>query len=1351
MSKRASPELIDTSQKKKSKETDVSSTYFHVSLRDSGLILKHPPEKCTASLETIHIIRNLKKNLEKHFDYPRNLTDLFKNFEDECKDLEIFKHYLFPNILRISGDSAEEYPLSDSVIKILLSVPVIQNKISDYIFEKAIDLAAESMCGPWIQMILKCFSSLDSIVNTDKISTNLINLLDVASEKMVKLEIIIAIPDIIGDQEHDNIATELSRILSEDHDLIPAILDCLSYLCLSNDQYDQLQKKSLNLLASLSRCNYFPNFVKFLLMPGRMSDASYLEAVQGLRNALGWSDTMNVQERATSQVLTATAIRNSMVSSKVIGNAWLKAISLCKEFTHFKPIDFVILLIAYSISEEKQKQVENLIRKQMKLNILKIDILNQAFKQFIPMLKEYLKQYIDLSNSLLKTNTEPASSQELFAARMYTLSLQHLEDCSQTIVAGLLQLGLDSKHCVMRSLSILNDTVMRDISLLKPQSVQMLTLLDRMDSMSLDEVRAVMNLLCALAYVIRESVIKDDLHMIIRKELGSSNPRIKIQGILAGVHAVKFLLYEQRNVVDLERLLEGNAVTYASARYLPNSNLRDAAQIVELISRSTKQFPDITAFFYEELSKVVLLAPLSSHQLLSWLTDAVTNDLQQNFIVDSIQVDIINDLKLTMQYCLNAEGEVDEMIAINIAGLTLDPKSEVYIGILSPLFQLVQTLHYRQHDRNLTSIDALLGCPVVMPKFNIDLIEDMDSVAISNILDCLIHCINWFIELVNAFATQNDDDLNEKILKRISQIEELETTVREILIRSKISYKPPVCTFNVSKYTGEQTEMKSIKAQTGKQKGSTKKPGQNDSVLPQTVRSQATQNNASMKNCLELSHNVPVRPLHFNIINLLKIEMTEDEESTNELTVKSLIFVLKGLNSDIEKVLLSKIKRKTFLSKQNSVVYDAIKAVEYADTINKLLPQLVEHLKFVTLSMEKSIGNLDENEVEISYTPDLLNLITCLECIFNFCTIYFKWVGFKQHFNARFLRTALGILANESDETVSIRELVATVARNLQTYEKYCLQISTAVSLIEFLKSIYTHSESRDILKILKTLAQNFLSRQWKTPEGALEKGLFYNQSVDLLASIYFISNEVLALKNLTLQLTEDIKLLKNNKATLSTFKCINKSNFPILYRNLGSALHDATKTCLEKGLTNSEHLHLWKDVATIMKHMSDIAKTLENRNNLTAFIKKSIPVLKLFMSQGIPILEIQFKSENQEVLEILKILQQSTRFLQSLCCHSRLKKDTVLMSKVPHMRQLLETLIYKVKAVLAANNCSEAFWMGNLKNKDIHGEVIASQQSIVSEESVEDCDEQLPEDEDSDDTDDDMLNPDSRSVSDIV
>lgn len=1344
-SKRILSQRSNISQSKKPKFCDISNTYFHISLRESGLTLKHPPEKCITSHETIHIVRNIKKNLEKHFDYPRNLSDLFSNLDKECKELDVFKHYLFPNIVRISENSAEEYPVSDSVIKILLSIPVLQNKLTEYIFEKAIDLAAESKCGPWIQMILKCLSSLDSIVNTDKMSTNLINLLDVASEKMVKLEIITAIPDIIGDQEHDNIAVEMSRILSEDHDLIPAILDCLSYLCLSDDQYQLLQKKTLNLLMGLSQCNYFSNFVKFLLIPGRISDTAYLEAVQGLRNALGWpTSAAQAQEVATSQVLTATAIRNSMVSSKVIGNSWFKAISSCKVFTDHKPIDFILLLIAYSISEDKQRQVENLIRKHIKLNVLKEDLLDDAFKMFKPILKEYLRHLIDLSNSLLKTKVDP--NVESFASHMYSLMFAELEECCQTIVAELLQLGLDSKQCVMSILQVLNKVATQDMSLLKPQSVQMLTLLDRMDDMPIDEVRAVMNLLCGLAYSYENSVIRDDIHMIIRKELGSSNPRIKVQGILAAIHAVKYLMVANADD-DLTREMPDD-VSYGSVTHLSEGDLREAAQIIELISRSTKQFPDMIAFFYDELSRVLLSATYMNKNFLSWLTDAVTNDLQQNFIVDSIEVDRIDGLKLCMQYCLNAESEMDEVLAINIAGLTLQSKSEVCIGILSPLFQLVQTLHSKQHEGNLSSIDALLGCPVVMPKFDIDMVEDMDSVAIINILDCLIHCINWFRELLNGFATQDDDDLKAKTLKRVLQIEELEIFVKEILIKSKISYKPPVCTFNVNKYTGEQVERKLLKLQSTKQKV-TKKPAQDDTVLPDTAKSQAT-NNVSVKNSLGISHNMPLRQLNLNLLHLIKTNMTEDKESESELTVRTLSFLLKCVNSNIENVLISKIKRKTFLTKQDNVVYDASKAELCATAVSEVLPQLVEHLKFVTLSIERLTSDKTQEDNELLYTSDLLNHLTCLESIYNLCTIFFKWIGFKNQQNGALLKSSLRTIANSNTAIVSLKDLLIAAAQYLQKHEKYCLQLSTAVALVEFLRGIQNFSDNRIILNILRTIAQCFLSQQWKTPEGILEKGLHFNQSVDRLASIYFINNEILALKNLTLQLTQDIKLLKTNRNTLSTLKCINKSNFPILYRNIGTALYEATRSRLDKGITNSEHLDLWKDVATIMKNMSEIAKTLETRNNLSAFFKKSIPVLKLFLSQGIPILEIQFKNETQEVLEILKILQQSTRFLQTLCCHSRLKKDTVLMSKVPHMRQLLETLIYKVKATLAANNCSEAFWMGNLKNKDIHGEVIASQQSIESEESVEDCDEQLPED-DSDDTDDEMINPDSRSISDIV
>ncbi|XP_053600894.1 Fanconi anemia group D2 protein [Plodia interpunctella] len=1333
------------SQIKKFKNCEENEkAYFHETLLQSGLAIKSPPEKCIASQESFHIVRNVKKNLENHVDYPRNVTDFFTNLDKDCRDLNIFKHYLYPNIIRISGDSPEEHPTNDSVFKVLLNVPILQNKLVDLIFEKAIDLAADCKCGPWIQMILKCFSSVDNITNTEKVSTHLINLLDVTSEKMVQLEIITAIPGIIGDQEHNNVAAEMSRILSEDYDLIPAILDCVSYLCLSDEQYEQLQRKTLNILGSLTKCSHFPSFVKFLMIPGKMSDTAYLDTVQGLRNALGWPTSVaKPQDIASSQVLTATAIRNSMVSSKVIAGYWMKVVASCKIKTDHKPIDFIILLILTSISEEKQRQVENVIKKQIKLDILKEELMDECFQKFKPILKHYLRHLISLTNSILKTKGDPIV--ESFGSHIYTLMLSELDDSCQTIVAELLQLGLDCKQCVLSILLILNNVASKDMSLLKPQSVQMLSLLDRMEDMNIAEVRAVMNLLCGLAYSYENSSIRDDIHMIIRKELGSSSPKIKIQGILAGTHAIKYLMACSDNDHTTEF---PDDVSYGSVTHLSEGDLREAAQIIELISRSTRQFPDMIAFFYDELSKIIQASTYINKQFLAWLTDAVTNDLQQNFIVDNIEKERVAELKLSMQYCLNAESEMDEVIAINIAGLALLPNNEINIGILSPLFQLVQTLHSKQHDGNLSNIDALLGCPIVMPKFDFDLIEDMEPTAISIILDCLIHCVNWFRELLNAFSVQNDEALRTKILNRVLQIEELEIIIGQVLLKSKIPYKPPTCTFNVNKFTGEHIEKKPVKIQTVKQKNQ-KKPAQDDNVLPETVKSQATQNQNSVKSRLDTLYNIPLRSLNLNLLQLLKMDLTSDGDEP-ELTIKTLKFVLKCVNNNLETILISKIKRKTFLSKPDDCfTYDPSKAEECAKSVSEVLPKVSEHLTFITSKLDAKLCQNNEDE-EFIITSEILDCITSIEFIYNFYTIYFKWIGFRNHHSALLKSSLRSIAPIINTNTLSLKELITSVAKYFQKHEKYCLQLSTAVAIIDLIKSIQAYSDNNTILKILKDMAHKFLSEQWKTPDGVPEKGLVFNQSLDRLASTYFLNNEILALKNLTLQLTNDIKLLKGRNDVLNSFKSMTKNNFAILYRNLGTAVHEATRARLNKGLSNSEHLTLWKDVAVILKHMSDIAKTLESRNSLSAFFKKSLPILKLFMSQGIPILEIQLKTETEEVLEILKILQQSTRFLQSLCCHSRLKKDTVLMSKVPYMRELLETLIYKVKAALAANNCSEAFWMGNLKNKDIHGDIIATQQSIESEESVDDGDELLPEDDDSD-TDDEMINPDSRSISDIV
>lgn len=107
-------------------------------------------------------------------------------------------------------------------------------------------------------------------------------------------------------------------------------------------------------------------------------------------------------------------------------------------------------------------------------------------------------------------------------------------------------------------------------------------------------------------------------------------------------------------------------------------------------------------------------------------------------------------------------------------------------------------------------------------------------------------------------------------------------------------------------------------------------------------------------------------------------------------------------------------------------------------------------------------------------------------------------------------------------------------------------------------------------------------------------------------------------------------------------------------------------------------------------------------------------------------------RSKTDEVVEIFKIMQTSTRFLHHLCCYSKYTKDTSLVAYVPQFRLLLESLLYRVKAALVANGCSAAFWMGTLRNRDLHGEDILSQSSMQTDESEQtgSDNEELPPDE---------------------
>lgn len=1300
----------DVVEKKKMKLDD-SANYLYKCLSESGLSLKMPPEKCIARFEIVQIIRNLSKNIQKHYDYPRNVPDLFNCIKEICDDLDLFKHFLYPNIVMVTEDGADEYPVGDSVVKILLNVGVLQSMLTDYIFDKATDLAIEGKCGQWIQMILKNFVSLDNISCGEQISMSLIKLLDISTETLVRLEILTTLPDLVDDQQHSSIAEEVSKYLGEYHDLTPAILDCLSYLYVSGDQYKELQHRALNILMTLPNCNYFPNYIKFLLLSGDTSVTEYLDVFQVLRSILSWPTSDNLQEIETSQVLTAIAMRNSLLSSKVITSAWFKVLSNCKVSTDHEPFDFIILLIMYSISEDKQRQVEKFLRKQIKGNILPESVLQQSFEKYKPILKKYLQQLIELTNSLLKSNSDPEI--ESFASNIYCLMLVELEECRQTIIAELLKLGLDRKQCTMSILGILNTIANKDIATLKPYSIQMLTFLDRMDVIALNEVREIMNLICGLAYSFENSIIKDDIYIMIRKQLGSSNPRVKIQGIIAAVYSVKYVATMPSDNEPHDDISE---TSKSASIHLPDGDVKEACLLIELISRSTKQFPDLICFYYDELSNVISATSNMNEQFLDWLTKTVIDNFTTDFIVDSMSTDSINDIKITVQYCLNEEEETHSFLALNIAELTLQQKDGIDIRTLAPLFQLVQSVQSKKSGGQLSSIDALLGCPIIMPVVDIDLIENIDVQSMHGVLDCLFHCANWFRELLKTFSAQ-DEDL-DKVLKRVLHLEEVEKNIVQIILKLNSPYSPPNVTFNINKYIGERNEKPNALSE------------------------------ANMKGKIELIENLPFRPLNMNIIQLFNNDLVDDSHSG--LNIKMFKFLLKATISILEGVLISKIKRKTFLTKHESNVYDSKKAEKYATSICEMLPKLVSHMDFIIEYINRNNKESTEDGLKFVMSTEFVDHLISLEYIYNLLNVYFKWIGFRN--NNALLKSALRCIVisskHSTKDMLSLKDLVVLAVKILNNHEKLCLQLSTAVSLLVVMTTIANLCESGSVLLILRDIASKFLKFNWKTLDGTPERGLHFNNSIDNITAIYFLNSELTDLLLLTEELTSEVLCLKNRHTTLDSFKCFNKTNFSILYKNIGTAIYNGSKIKIDKGIEESEHLKLWKNVAITMQNMTKIVKILENRSNLSTFLKRSLLILKLFLSHGLPVIEKQLKNHTENVLETISLFQKTTRFLQSLCLHSLLKKDIALMNNIPQMRQILETLICKMKAILAANNCSEAFWLGNLKNKNIHGEVIPS---LSETQESSDDEEQLPEDDEQLLSSDDELNANSNSVSDII
>ncbi|PNF22433.1 hypothetical protein B7P43_G16287 [Cryptotermes secundus] len=1195
---------------------------------------------------------------------------------------------------------------------------------------------------------------LDRIVDGNTLNERLFALL-VAAPLPVQQEIIFCLPDIIGDEQHHEAALQLSKLLRTNFRLTAVVMEALDNLSLENTLRAEVCKLMLIFL-NKAPPEFLPAIVGFLISSDEPFE-NLVEVVSGLRKKLD----LNLADGLDGniQVLTLSALHSRALSSQRLADIWLKAVSGAHSPSELYPLDIVVLLLLHSFIPGLKKQVQNILRSHIKGGVVTEALIEKTFTIYLAAMKEYLKSALEIATTLFKSPDPPVS---YLGSVWFKLMLVHLEHYqSQSIILELLLLiGTCNVNIARSALEVLAGVDSRH---LLQHTLLLMGLLDNLQDMDLIQVEHVMDLLCNLVYGGGgvDSLHEDEIHMMIRKYLSSSSDMLKQKGVVGAVMALKHMATSE---IDSQENIQSSSST-------DDSHLSERASrakgLLELVMESVKSSVACVGLLYDQLAAMVCRCDALDISFLKWIAEEIADRFQDYFVKELKEVSKMGYTQFSLEA---SEEDYEDAICVNIEGVLRNEKSQGNIGavaaqslcVMAPMFRLLRSLQFRISN-NLDSVDGLLSCSVAMPKDMTDLIDDFPKLNHDEqifILDSLFYCINWFRELVNAFSLLRDEEMQTKVLQRIENIISLQQLLAKGLGYAKsLDYRPPRCHFYVDvkpllqeKLKKPANEKRAGKGKgKGKQKGKTKDAGNTsitdvNAVVPGNPSSNVTGE-------MDLSvYKDFFRELDIEVFVALSSCLVLDERAVKEdklvLYPTGLLFLLEDYVTKLDHCLPSTLKLISSLATTQqaaSVGYASLDRIPTPLIARRAMKLLTFILMKLEATAEYCQKLLDSND-GIYDGPEMFKdgsaeVKLCYSMLLHSVASTLGWIGFHSSAYNALLRDCLHIIASrqnsETTKTALLKELVLFSCQYFLRYASCTVLLTSAGNLVRVMQvlSTFAPNEAEPRQKIAE-VCHGFLSRQWYTLNGLPEHGAVYNRQIESLLKSYFANvTDTLSVVNTTAKWVEDeIQMLQNKDSCLHTFPTINKTNFPVLYRNLWYALETATDKALDSSADKGSKFKVWHLVCSTMSVLTNVIRQHAHRTNYQAYIKQSQAIIKLFLSDGMPVLEALLKSMSEDVIGLLKILQVTTRYLHTLCISTKREKMAGLTIYVPIVRKTLETLIFRVKGMLVANNSPDAFWMGNLKNKTIRGDEIMSQDSAADEQNSDDGDEEdLPQDENSD------------------
>ncbi|KAG1650088.1 Fanconi anemia group D2 protein [Nymphon striatum] len=1041
-----------------------------------------------------------------------------------------------------------------------------------------------------------------------------------------------------------------------------------------------------------------------------------------------------------------------------------------------KILDIFILFILHSFPSKK-KAVESVFRN--KIRNCSFDEVYGVIVFYFQVLLEFFPVILSLSEVLLHSPEKEISH---IGSVMFTLAFQSSNTYGhQEIIASLINhVGSGNGTEIDLAINVLCELADKYSTEMCKFSIFIKGILDYVDNLSLPQIRKVYSILCTLAYCGEKNGIslQDELNIIIRKQLSNPLHKFKRMGVVGALMAVKAIMSNNRSNESFS--LE-NTNTSSVSEYN-----QSAIHLLEMVKSSTRKTPVAISLFYDELADAIICKELDS-KLVTWTNDYVVSDFQVDFIVDVENKEtskMIDGLEFSLQYDIDEISEGG--IALNLLPILIKNKRNIistqlsddsqasvclFPMIIAPQFRLFQICEAFTENGKLDGIDALLGCPIFLQKFDMDDFSSFSTSKQTIICDSIFYVVNWMRELVNAFMGQEDEEMLPKVLQRISNIHFLQQQLLSCIsaLQNKIYQPPPanfdlesVCEINICSIS------RKIIQKRGRKKTSDKKKIKNgtsigDSVAASGVPASGVPASGVPASAVPASTsmyqvhgddsveevNTPVslqqvlpyfREFDLKVFFLLQtteiVSSNEEERSSPVLMEKAeTLMLLEDLCRKMKQTFVISSEKKYGFSSNNFPGKNCLPHVSFRNseevlsTTIHLLPYFCDHIEAAFTFFQNIISECDGiMDGAKMFTPEADQMSRVMEFILLIIFYVFSWSGFQAKVQRSLLKDALKVFAKRTDPELnhgSLQYILMKASAYILNYIEIVPNLSCAIPTVKIIVLFHGWSDEKDssrenIIKCCKAL----LERQWFDPEGKQCKGSQHNEQINYLLMIYFkYSPDVIScLEFIVSNAVPELIEAEAKEAYSKTFSSLNKGTFCTYYRLM--LQHLAVDVKKNAHYTNSDS----KQVLT--EKLAYWSLVIRVFHILVHLIKYGRQVVELFLKHAMPLLDKLFRNQQEDVLNLLKKLQLCTRFLQHVCSHSKVCKDVTLTNHVPFIRKALETLLFRVKAMLAANKCMDAFWLGNLKNRDLQGEEIITEQSLIDSDSET---EELPQDDMSD------------------